>query len=121
MSFYPLLRATAETLLAEKGQEVTITTRTSGSYSTSTGTAAQTTATTTANAAVFDYPLKDVDGTRILRGDKRVLLSAEGLTVVPDTTDRVTIGGVVHHVIDVQVVAPAGDAVLYKLQVRRGA
>lgn len=121
MSFYTLLRATAESLLAEKGQEITITTRTSGAYSVGSGNATQTTATTTANAAVFDYAAADVDGTRILRGDKRVLLSAEGLTVVPDTTDRVTIGGVVHHIIDVQAVSPAGDVVLYKLQVRRGA
>jgi hypothetical protein len=70
--------------------------------------------------AVFGYKNRDIDGTRILATDKRVLLAVGDLAVEPQISDMLVIKGVAHSIIDpIEIVAPAGIAVLYKLQVRR--
>ena len=46
------------------------------------------------------------------------LLLAPQIEVEPKTGDTVTVGVKVYNVVDVGIVAPAGVAVLYKLQLR---
>lgn len=119
MSFYPNLRATAAALLTDKGQQMTLNKRTSGAYDPGTGTSAVTSVAHTVTGAVFDFPAALIDGTLIQQGDKKVLMSALGLTVEPDAmTDTLEIGGVVHTIVTAKKTSPAGTTVLWTLQVR---
>lgn len=67
--------------------------------------------------ALFGYKQRDIDGTLIKHGDQRLLLAPQ-IEVVPKSGDTVTVGAKVYNVVDVGIVAPAGVAVLYKLQLR---
>ncbi|MDR0216187.1 MAG: hypothetical protein LBJ15_19630 [Comamonas sp.] len=67
--------------------------------------------------AVFGYKQRDIDGTLIKHGDQRMLLAPQ-IEVAPKTGDTMTAGASVYNVVDVGIVAPAGVAVLYKLQLR---
>lgn len=115
-ALYPALKATASGLLSDKGQPMTLTVRTSGAYDPATGTAAVTATTETVSGAVFDYAAKDIDGTLIKRGDKRVILEAS--TLIPTSTCTLTIGGVVHNIVEAVPVNPGGVVVIYKVQAR---
>jgi len=61
----------------------------------------------------------DIDGTLVKSGDLRILLSVEGLTVIPESTDTIMISGIDWKIIDVKPLEPAEIVVLYELQVRR--
>lgn len=67
--------------------------------------------------ALFGYAQKYIDGTNILHGDQRLLLAPQ-IEVEPKTGDTVTVGAKKFSVVQVEVVAPAGIPVLYKLQLR---
>ena len=67
--------------------------------------------------AMFGYKQRDIDGTLIKNGDQRLLLAPQ-IEATPKTGDTVTVGAKVYNVVDVGIVAPAGVAVLYKLQLR---
>ncbi len=67
--------------------------------------------------ALFGYKQRDIDGTLIKHGDQRLLLAPQ-IEVAPKAGDTVTVGAKVYNVVDVGIVAPAGVAVLYKLQLR---
>ena len=51
-------------------------------------------------------------------GDRRVFLSADGLTIEPEIADRLLIGGEEFSVARVSLLAPAGEEIFYELQVR---
>lgn len=119
-AFYDNLQLTAQTLLADKGQACTLTVVTPGTYDPATSTSTPTTTNYSVTAAVFDYPVAMIDGSRILRGDKKVLMSAYGLTAVPKPDHTFTdAASVVYTVIDAKATAPGGTVVLWTLQVRR--
>lgn len=59
------------------------------------------------------------DGTRIKAGDKKVLLSTEGLTVAPLTSDQLVIAGEVHSIVNVEPLSPGGVVVMWTVQARR--
>ena len=97
---------------------------TAGTYNPATGgfTGAGT-STQTAYGAVFDYSNENIDGVLVLKGDKRLLLSAftaTGATLTaPVVNDTVTIGGVVHTVTNIITLSPSGIVVLYELNLRQ--
>jgi hypothetical protein len=62
------------------------------------------------------YKDKDIDGTRILRKDRRVILAADQSE--PTTADFVRIAGVQYSIIDVEKIEPASTILAYVLQVR---
>lgn len=68
---------------------------------------------------VLDYAKKDIDGTLILQTDQMVYLSTQGLTIEPNVTDKVVVGGVVFTIINVKPLSPAGVVVFYEMQVRK--
>jgi len=121
MSFdYDEIASTADELLAEFGQSCVLTSITDGAYDPETGEAGTSTTPHPATAAVFAYPQRFVDGTLILTGDKRALVSPVGLTVDPKPGDTLTdTASAVFQVIDAKPIAPAGVAVLWILQVRK--
>ena len=124
MSFYTRLQATADKLLKGKGQAVTITTVTPGTYNPATGgMTGGTTTTQTAYGAVFDYGTKQIDGTLIKAGDKQILLSAfktnGAALTAPVLGDTVTIGGVAFTLVEpLKEVNPAGTVVMYECNAR---
>jgi hypothetical protein len=69
--------------------------------------------------AVLDYSKRDIDGTLIRQTDQQIYLSTRGLTVVPDVTDKIVVGGVVLTIINIKPLSPAGTVVYYELQVRK--
>lgn len=117
--FYECLRATAHGLLLGKGQAMTLQTSSSGTYNPETG-AAVVPGSVPCIGAVFEYPSREIDGTQIVSGDQKIILSAEGLAAVPDEGDTILVQGVPLAIIRVQRIAPAGVVVVYKLQVRGG-
>ncbi|MFP1634091.1 hypothetical protein ACLB6G_20365 [Zhengella sp. ZM62] len=113
---YTRPEATAQRLIAKFGQSVTLTkvTKVWNDWNPGVNLTEY-----SATGAVMDYADREIDGTVIKAGDKRVYLSTEGLTVEPDTTDTLTVGGVVHSIIRVDPLNPGGTVVMWTLQVRR--
>jgi hypothetical protein len=74
---------------------------------------------------VIEWAVGEVDGSRVLSTDMKVLLAKGSLTIDPAPSDKLVIGGVEHHIIGpdkgrgIKAVAPAGTVVFYELQVRR--
>lgn len=67
----------------------------------------------------LDVEERNIDGTLVLRGDRTVYLSNEGLTIEPLRTDKVVIGGNPHTIVDVKPLQPGGMIVFWELRARR--
>lgn len=67
----------------------------------------------------LDYDQKDVDGTLIKSTDKKVYVATKGLTIQPNTTDKVIIGGDVNTIVEAKPLNPAGTVVYWEFQVRQ--
>ena len=124
MTFYARLQNTANRLLKGKGQSITLTKVTAGTYNPATGgfTGAST-STQSAYGAIFDYGTKQIDGTLIKAGDKNLLLSAfktDGAALTaPVLGDTVSIGGVTYTLVEpLKEVNPAGTVVMFDCNVR---
>ena len=116
--FYTGLRDTAANVIADKGRALTLHKRTPAAYAPSSGTASVTETDYSCTGAVLNFPATLIDGTLIQRGDRKIILSARGLTVEPDDGDTMTIGTKKVNIIAVKPVAPDGTVVIYILQVR---
>lgn len=114
-------KALASSLIQANGQQVQIKRVTDGAVgSTPWKPAAPAEALETVYGAVLGIKDAKTEGTLVQRGDRLVLVSAVDVTgPAPTTADYVLIGGVQHKIVDVDVVSPSGDDVLYKLQVRQ--
>ena len=111
-------KTTVNKLLTKFGQSVVITNKTIGSYDPSTGTNTQTITTQNGIAAIFDRGNKEIDGTSILMGDKRMLLSAVDITK-PEINDTVLVGSIVYTIkVPLKEINPAGNAVMYEFNLR---
>ncbi|MDR1648766.1 MAG: hypothetical protein LBR71_00770 [Synergistaceae bacterium] len=72
--------------------------------------------------ALFEtYSDRMIDGTTILHGDRKVLISAEHFEAFPRTTDKLIAEGVEYNIINVSPLAPGGVSILYTLQIRGAA
>jgi len=126
MTFYTRLQATANRLLRGKGQSLTLTRITAGTYNPATGAmTGASTSTQSAYGAIFDYGAKQIDGTLIKAGDKQLLLSpfkTDGTALTaPVLGDTVSIGGVVFTLVEpLKEVNPAGTVVLFDVNLRCG-
>lgn len=121
MSFdYDDAAADADELLTEFGQACVLDSVTTGAYDPATGEAGTTSAVHTVVAVILAYPQHFIDGSLILSGDKRALVSPVGLTVAPKPGDTLTDAYQTEYkVIDAKELAPAGTVVLWTLQVRK--
>lgn len=120
MSFYGDAQLTADALLRGYGQQITLTHNTAGVYDPITGTVASASTTELGHGAVFDYSAKisglsQADGTLILQGDKKLLLSAVGITA-PKLDDSVLANGITYYVKNIKALNPAGTVVMYECQ-----
>lgn len=114
---YARAQATAARLLAKFGQTGTLTVPGSSSGDAWNPTIGAAT-TETVTFAVLSFENRDIDGTKIKMGDKKVYLSASGLAAVPTTDCTLTIGSAVHSIEGVEPLSPAGVVVFYQLQCR---
>ena len=121
MSFYSELADTADELLAEFGQPVTVTSFEMGQENSSTGVVSQPSTTFSATGVLLDYDYRNfgestVPYQAITAGDKRLLLTASN---VVNTGDLFQVDGVVYKAHVIKVVNPAGTRVLYDIWVQR--
>lgn len=120
-------RADAADMLAEDGQAMTLTRRTSGAYDPATGQATITTTTQTVSGVILPMsPFAKSQG-NIVQGDQQALIAGEttsgvALNPVPKVDDTLTDANtVVWSIIAVEPLSPAGTDVLHDLIVRRAA
>jgi len=118
MGFYDKAHDTALRLLTKRGRTVTVTSITTGSYDPNTGSQATTTSTTTPKGFLTNHEAKDVDGTMIMIGDKKLLLDSSAAI---KTDDTVTIGAVTYSVIGIDEKNYNGTRVMWICNVRGSA
>ena len=111
------LRKVASKLMAKFGGTVTIRRITIGAYNPTTGTAAETTSDTELRGVLKDVSVREVNDL-IQSGDKRLTVAAADVAAVPNTADRVLIGGVTHQVIRVTTVEQDNTAITHELILR---
>lgn len=121
-------RATADAMIAAKGQAVTLTRRASGAYNPATGAAAITTSTQTGKGVILPLGagLRKMAGTNIPDGAVQCLLSgltATGATLTaPQIDDTLTdANSRVWTVIEVNPLAPAGLPIMFDLTLKGAA
>lgn len=118
MSEYGSFVALALDLLGRKGQPITITTVTTGAYNPTTGGVSSTETVQTGVCVPVGYKASEIDGTNIKRGDVKVIVAASGLTE-PKVNGLVSFIGFTGTIKNVEIVAPDGTPIVYKLQVRK--
>ncbi|WP_299553196.1 hypothetical protein [uncultured Tateyamaria sp.] len=69
-------------------------------------------------SATYATELQLIAGGFLDVGDQRVLVSVEGLTVEPATTDKLLIDGTEFEVRRVAPLSPAGEVIFWEMQVR---
>ena len=120
---YSEIADVADEILEEFGQAVTLTHVEPGEYVPGEG-ITNTTTIQTGTGAVIDWDARQVDGTLILIGDKRLLLSplntAGTVLTAPVLGDTITdAAGIVYTLVaPLKTVSPAGTAVLYDCNLR---
>lgn len=65
------------------------------------------------------YSARDRNGGNIATGDVKLIVSTEGLTIVPSNSDKIKVSGNTYSIIDVTASAPGGVVVMWTLQARR--
>ena len=112
-------QATAERLLKRFGLEFTIT-RNDGSeaYDPVIDEYVSSEVTVQAFGAVFDYGVKDIDGTMIVKGDKKLLMSAIGQKK-PKTNQTVIFDGNKYKIQEpIKELKPASTVVIFQCNLR---
>lgn len=114
---YGRLRQVADSKIARFGQEAVL------SRPTSTGPAHNPVEgepdTYSVRIVVETYRQNEIDGTRVLRSDLKVMMSKGALAIEPETTDQLLIGGQAHAIVDVRPVSPGGVVLYFEIQARR--
>ena len=118
MSFdYARMKATADRLIAKFGQAAVL------RRPTWTGTEQNPVAGTPTDypvtVVVEVYAFSQIDGERVRRDDKKVLVSKGSLAVEPAVSDKIVIGGVEHAIVRVMPTDPGGTVIMWELQARR--
>ncbi|KVD71793.1 hypothetical protein WI89_00805 [Burkholderia ubonensis] len=123
--FYAEMAADVVELLTEFGRPVTVTIAAPDPvYDPATSTNVNPTVDYPAVGAKFDLNDREINGTLVQVGDKRVYVSAVGVPEIR-LDDRVTLKGVngapdeTYRVVNPNTIGPAGTAVLYDLHVRK--
>lgn len=125
MSFYQGLAATALKLITDKGQSVTWRRRTAGAYDPATASATVSVVESQCQGLILDYKERNLSGVAtdggslVQRGDRKLLLAAQGMPGIPQPEDTFVVGSDTWSVVLVKSVDPAGVALIYEVQVRK--
>lgn len=115
---YAQAKATADRLIARFGQSGYIrrTPTTGAAYNPTQGTPADHACT----FVITDYTSRQIDGTRILAGDKKALVAVGALSITPGTADRLLDPSAPgYKIVEAMPLNPGGTVVMYEMQVRR--
>lgn len=105
--------------LTEYGRSVTLTVNNEGDYDPATGTVSGDSETDyTVTGLLLGYKDQDIDGSRILANDRKCILAASGMSVVPTSGDILTASSVDYSVIAVKTYEVNGTDFAYVLQIR---
>jgi hypothetical protein len=119
MSFYSEMADVADELITEFGQTVTHKVQSGTAYDPDTGTTVVSYVDSAGHGCMVEFNKEVIDGTKVRIGDKLCLLSPIGVTE-PKDGDLMVISGETWNVVPpVSVVAPAGVACLYEVQLRK--
>jgi hypothetical protein len=119
MSFYAEMASVADELITEFGQTVTHKVQSGSAYNPDTGSTTVSYVDTSGKGCMIEFDKDLIDGTKVRVGDKLCLLSPIGITE-PKDGDLLVIGSETWNIVPpVSVVAPAGIACLYQVQVRK--
>jgi hypothetical protein len=116
---YSKSQATATKLIESFGQALILTHTEQGVYDPATGLIPVVTTTQAGLGALLDHGAREIDGTLIISGDKKLLLSATGITK-PEINDTCFIDTVNYTIKEPLIeINPAGTvATMYKLNLR---
>ena len=117
MSFYSDLADIGVATLSEYGQPMSVRKMSSGSYDPATGAPSITYADFPCFGFIYDYADREINGTSVLAGDRRIIISPPGIEVAPG--DLIVFGGMEYKVVLPKPVNPAGETVIIDVQVRR--
>ena len=119
------VRRAAQKAIKRVGKEGTIEYVATGGYNPSTGKASTSSTETTVRGVVENYSSREIDGTSVLRGDRKWTIAAKDI-VRPSPNDVVDLGettaegnSVRETVISVQPQMSGDEAAMYVLQLRR--
>ena len=118
MADYTKKAASAKKLIEKSGGAVVLVRESGGSYNPITGaTIAGSDASVTTEGVLTKYPNSMIDGTRILQGDRKLILSNSH---EPLPTDRVTIKGEDWSIVGIEGLTPdLSTDIIYFVQVRK--
>jgi hypothetical protein len=111
------LALTVDDIVSEFGQRITVTRNMYGEYDVDTGLVTNTQSTYVLNGVLFDYGEKDINGTTILKGDKKLLVQPTGISTI-ENSDIITVNGKDYTVVNVTETNPAGINLLFEVALR---
>lgn len=118
-AIYTGANATAVRLIAKFGKACTLAHTSAPTYNPETGQATGGTVTQNGTCIELGYDAKDIDGTTILRGDKKFLLSTSGITAALQLEGKFTTDGVTYTIKGVNSTNPGGLTLLHEIQARK--
>lgn len=118
-AIYVNANATAVKMLAKFGKPCTLTHTSAPTYSPSTGQATGGTVTQNGTCLELGYDAKDIDGTVVLKGDKKFLLSTSGIATPPQLEGKITADGVTYTIKGVNSTNPGGLTLFHEIQARK--
>lgn len=123
-AFYDSLINAANKLIADKGQTVTFTQVTEGTYNTTTSLATNTLTNYSVKAVLLPYNAQAVSSNALIQqGDMKLLVSpkqtAGGVMVTANPQDKVTVNGELWIVVNVKPIYPNGQLVFQEWQIRK--
>jgi hypothetical protein len=119
MAFDPY---TLRQMIKEHGIALTLRKRAAGAYNAATGAVTQTNTDYAVRGYFYDYTPDMIDGSSILRGDRRVVLDNKltngSATPEPDATDQIIGLGDTVNIVKVMEIKSGSGTMCYLLQVR---
>jgi hypothetical protein len=111
------LASSADVLIKKFGQTITLSHSSYGEYDPDLGTLANTISIVVSTGVMFDYGEKEINGTSIIRGDKRLLISPIGIAEIV-IGDLITVSTKSYTVTEVIETNPAGTNLLFEVSIR---
>jgi hypothetical protein len=114
---YAGLSVRAATLLASAGGPITIQRTTGAAFNAVTGQfSGGTVSSLTSTGAILPFSDSVIDGTRIQKGDKQIILDQ---SVTPVLADKFLVDGEYWNCLNVETISPNGINVIHKVHIRK--
>ena len=117
---YMALQITSQKIIERYGRSVVLRRNNEGTYNPATDTITGASTTDVSVIAVFtDFEQDEIDGTLIVRGDKKAVIAAGSLNSPPENNDILIDGSDQYRIVQLMAVQPGDTALIYKVQVRK--